>query len=857
MRFLIAAILLATLIFFTPVVSANPGEIVVSDADTVWTPNLVAVSADVIDSTDAPSQTLAEAFVGHADTVWKTRLQSLAPADTTPPTVSGVSPEDGGTDVPIDTVIMATFSEAMDSSTITTGSFTLAGSAVSGTVAYDPATYTATFTPDANLDYNHEYTATLSTAITDLAGNSLTGPYSWSFTIEVMDHVLPSVVDLRELPLSGVLLDTLPSEGEILRAEFSKETYHAGEEVNINVTVKNTGLNNGIYFLDLYIVNSRNELVATSDLRFNWCGIVFTSDSGLPSYSVYYEDMLPQSVILLGPSEEYIFTAHWNIPSFLITGEYRLISLLDTGESTTVSFVKDWRGVVDRYDIFFIINEGTTYDELPVFVNLLDEGFHDLEDMIEPFYSKIEYNEFFPAFVSVKIEEYDQDINLVLTTSLREVKKEYGLVQINTFFIDNTGWDAWLDSSSLETSVYTKSSFSGCWKTWGQKRLIDFAGDLTSGMLKEAGKQICGWIFTKATGLPTWPLTIMLDAFSVATCYGNGHEAYLENSNSFFAYLPLDTEINVRARAYVDYTNAESTVPVWGLPGVVEGSWNGVITKYDGEVEPHSINLYLTAEETDYDWLSMSLLQSPGEIRVYDSYGEITGLVDGEIVNTIPKSRYDMDANNVVIFGATDDYTYEIAGKEEGDYGLEVTSVQEGEPMSFIASDIPTTSGAVHQYTIDWDALSRGEDGVTVQVDFDGDGTFERSITSDGELTHNEFIPPSSGCFIATATYSSPMAEEVQTLRNFRDQYLLTNPLGQALVHLYYKISPPIANFITDHPNLKPIVRALLVPAVAMSTIAVNTTSAEKMTILGLSVLVSVIVAIWMTRRRHRGSEYV
>jgi parallel beta-helix repeat protein len=101
-----------------------------------------------------------------------------------PPTVSGVSPEDGGTDVPIDTLVTAAFSEAMDSSTINTSSFTLAGSAVSGTVTYDPATYTATFTPDANLDYNYTYTATLSTTITDLAGNPLAEPYTWSFATQ-------------------------------------------------------------------------------------------------------------------------------------------------------------------------------------------------------------------------------------------------------------------------------------------------------------------------------------------------------------------------------------------------------------------------------------------------------------------------------------------------------------------------------------------------------------------------------------------------------------------------------------------------------------------------------------------------
>jgi hypothetical protein len=116
-----------------------------------------------------------------------------------------------------------------------------------------------------------------------------------------------------------------------------------------------------------------------------------------------------------------------------------------------------------------------------------------------------------------------------------------------------------------------------------------------------------------------------------------------------------------------------------------------------------------------------------------------------------------------------------------------------------------------------------------------------------------EPVPP---CFIATAAYGTPMAEEIQILREFRDEYLLTNTIGQAFVYFYYKVSPPIAQFIAEHPSLKPIVRAGLVPAVVISTVVVNTAPAEKMAMVGLLVLVSVVVAVWVTRRRVRGPEY-
>jgi len=130
------------------------------------------------------------------------------------------------------------------------------------------------------------------------------------------------------------------------------------------------------------------------------------------------------------------------------------------------------------------------------------------------------------------------------------------------------------------------------------------------------------------------------------------------------------------------------------------------------------------------------------------------------------------------------------------------------------------------------------------------------TITMDSPYSIRADFSGAGGCFIATAAYGTPMAEEIQILREFRDEYLLTNVVGQAMVDVYYRVSPPIAEFITEHPSLKPIVRAALLPAVAMSAIAVNASPVEKAAITGLLALVAVAVAIWATRRRGRGSEY-
>lgn len=67
-------------------------------------------------------------------------------------------------------------------------------------------------------------------------------------------------------------------------------------------------------------------------------------------------------------------------------------------------------------------------------------------------------------------------------------------------------------------------------------------------------------------------------------------------------------------------------------------------------------------------------------------------------------------------------------------------------------------------------------------------------------------------CFIATATFGSQSAPEVEIFRKFRNQFLLTNFLGKVFVKVYYKISPPIANIISDNNYLKIGTRILLSP---------------------------------------------
>lgn len=113
------------------------------------------------------------------------------------PTVLSTSPTDAAMNIPRNTTVTATFSEAMNPATLTTAAtFTLKQGAtvVPGAVTY--AGSVATLTLSSNLTSNTTYTATITTAAEDVGGTPLQVAKTWSFTTKNTSVSGPGVVNL-------------------------------------------------------------------------------------------------------------------------------------------------------------------------------------------------------------------------------------------------------------------------------------------------------------------------------------------------------------------------------------------------------------------------------------------------------------------------------------------------------------------------------------------------------------------------------------------------------------------------------------------------------------------------------------
>ena len=176
--------------------TAITGTVAYSGTTATFTPavnlaaNTVYTGTITTDAKDVAGNALASNYV------WSFTTGAGVVTDVTPPTVLSVIPANNATSVATSIHPSATFSEAMNSATINTTTFTLmqGSTTVAGTIAYSGTT--ATFTPTSAMAANTVYTGTITTGAKDVAGNAIASNYTWSFTTAaaVVTDVTPPTV---------------------------------------------------------------------------------------------------------------------------------------------------------------------------------------------------------------------------------------------------------------------------------------------------------------------------------------------------------------------------------------------------------------------------------------------------------------------------------------------------------------------------------------------------------------------------------------------------------------------------------------------------------------------------------------
>jgi peptidyl-prolyl cis-trans isomerase B (cyclophilin B) len=122
---------------------------------------------------------------------------------------------------------------------------------------------------------------------------------------------------------------------------------------------------------------------------------------------------------------------------------------------------------------------------------------------------------------------------------------------------------------------------------------------------------------------------------------------------------------------------------------------------------------------------------------------------------------------------------------------------------------------------------------------------FHESVDSFKILSEDDLLIKSSeeggGCLIATATYGSELAPQVQQLRELRDNQLLQTESGAAFMStfndVYYSFSPIIADYERENPYFKEAVKIAITPMVSTLSLMENAESESEVLSIGISVI--------------------
>ena len=176
---------------------------------------------------------------------------------------------------------------------------------------------------------------------------------------------------------------------------------------------------------------------------------------------------------------------------------------------------------------------------------------------------------------------------------------------------------------------------------------------------------------------------------------------------------------------------------------------------------------------------------------------------------------------------------------------IETMQIKTGQQKTFQFT--PEVLTLTQEYLV----LEKIGNGMNELIQYDQENNRMFDENDDGMHLSFVVLPPQNtqelatsegGCLIATATYGSEMAPQVQQLRELRDNQLLQTTSGKQFMGMfndvYYSFSPAIADMEREHPMFKEIVKITITPMISSLSLMENANSESEILSIGISVIV-------------------
>ena len=176
--------------------------------------------------------------------------------------------------------------------------------------------------------------------------------------------------------------------------------------------------------------------------------------------------------------------------------------------------------------------------------------------------------------------------------------------------------------------------------------------------------------------------------------------------------------------------------------------------------------------------------------------------------------------------------------------GKVIISVSNGEIATVLGE---TTSGEFTIYHDDYDfiegtmLIANHINDYTLKEWTDVSTFSKNASTESAKETTSVKSGNGGGCLIATATYGSEMAPQVQQLRELRDNQLLQTESGSVFMKtfndVYYSFSPIIADYERENPYFKEAIKLAITPMISTLSLMENAESESEVLSIGISVI--------------------